>query len=81
MCPQTIRSDGQQADEAETTDEVQAVLAWHDGDARASIRTLLADLKETREQLALAEIMMGKGFSRGWKPSAGKETSDACNPV
>ncbi len=27
----------------EIQDEIQAALAWHDGDAEATIRTLLAD--------------------------------------
>ncbi|MDQ0323552.1 hypothetical protein QO002_005758 [Pararhizobium capsulatum DSM 1112] len=60
-------------------DEIASVLAWHDGDVRASIRTLLGDLKQAREQLAFAELIMGTGFSRGWKPSTGtaKEIDDA----
>ncbi|WP_075293334.1 hypothetical protein [Pararhizobium arenae] len=54
------------------------VLAWHNGDVRSSIRTLLGDLKEAREQLALAEMMMGTGYSRGWKPS-GSNVKDEDN--
>ena len=49
--------------------EVAAALAWHNGDAEATIRTLLADCKHLREQLALTEISMSLGFTRGWKPS------------
>lgn len=52
----------------EWLDEVAAALAWHDGDAEATIRTLLADCKHLREQLALAQIAMGMGFTRGWSP-------------
>ncbi|WP_050577395.1 hypothetical protein [Sinorhizobium arboris] len=50
-------------------DEVAAALAWHDGDVEATIRTLLADCKHLREQLALAEIAMSLGFTRGWRPA------------
>lgn len=49
-------------------DEVAAALAWHGCDAEATIRTLLADCKHLREQLALTEIAMSVGFSRGWVP-------------
>ncbi|WP_312367045.1 hypothetical protein [Ensifer sp.] len=56
-------------DEAEqTVDEFAAALGWHNGDAEATIRTLLADCKDLREQLALAEISMSLGFTRGWRP-------------
>ncbi|WP_457579216.1 hypothetical protein [Ensifer adhaerens] len=57
-------------EQAEVIDEVAAAIAWHDGDAQAAIRTLLADCKHLRQQLALAEISMSLGFTRGWRPSA-----------
>lgn len=50
-------------------DELAAALAWHNGDAIATIRTLLDDCRQLREQLALAEISMSIGFTRGWRPS------------
>ena len=31
--------------------DVEAVLAWHDGDARAAIETLLKDCRHLRQQL------------------------------
>ncbi|AWM28062.1 hypothetical protein [Sinorhizobium fredii] len=49
-------------------DEIASALAWHGGDAEATIRTLLADCKHLREQLALAQIAMSVGFTRGWSP-------------
>lgn len=49
-------------------DEVASALAWHGGDAEATIRTLLADCKHLREQLALAQTAMSVGFTRGWSP-------------
>ncbi|MQW90352.1 hypothetical protein [Sinorhizobium saheli] len=48
--------------------EVEAALAWHDEDPRATIATLLLDCKYLREQLALARIAMSIGFARGWAP-------------
>lgn len=51
-------------------DEVAAALAWHDGDVRATIRTLLGDCKHLREQLALAGGNMSVGYTRGWRPVA-----------
>ncbi len=52
----------------QTVDEFTAALAWHNGDAEATVRTLLADCRHLREQLALAEISMSLGFTRGWRP-------------
>jgi hypothetical protein len=79
VCPQVMSAETHKTIYAGPVDEIAAVLAWHSGDVRASIRTLLGDLKRAREQLALAELMMGTGYSRGWKPSTetSKETEDA----
>ncbi|EYR81442.1 MULTISPECIES: hypothetical protein [unclassified Shinella] len=49
-------------------DAVCAALAWHDGDAHATIATLLADCAHLRRQLALTRSAMGRGFVRGWEP-------------
>lgn len=49
-------------------DAVCAALAWHDGDARATIATLLADCAHLQRQLALTRSAMGRGFVRGWEP-------------
>ncbi|OWO94646.1 hypothetical protein B5E41_12930 [Rhizobium esperanzae] len=48
--------------------EVEAVLAWHDDDAKAAIRSLLDDCRHLRRQLALAESVMSRGMARGWTP-------------
>ncbi|RXT21169.1 hypothetical protein B5P46_23520 [Rhizobium leguminosarum] len=48
--------------------EVEAVLAWHDDNAKAAIRSLLDDCKHLRQQLALAESVMSRGMARGWVP-------------
>jgi len=57
-------------DKTEAIDEVAAAMAWHGGDAQATIRTLLADCRHLREQLALVETTMSVGFARGWRPSS-----------
>lgn len=56
----------------ETTDpdDLAAALSWHDGDPIATIRTLLDDCRLLRERLALAEISISIGFTRGWRPSS-----------
>lgn len=48
--------------------EIEAVLAYHDADARAAIGTLLDDIRHLRRQLALAEGAMSRGMTRGWRP-------------
>ncbi|AGA07327.1 hypothetical protein CN151_23475 [Sinorhizobium meliloti] len=58
----------------EHLDDVAAALGWHGGDAEATIRTLLADCKHLREQLALAEIALSVGFTRGWRPTCDRST-------
>lgn len=49
--------------------EVEVVLAWHEGDARQAIRTLLDDCRHLKLQLALTEGAMSHGMTRGWLPS------------
>ena len=49
--------------------DIEAVLAWHDGDARAAIETLLKDCRHLRKQLALTEASSSAGFTRGWRPT------------
>jgi len=51
-------------------DPVDHIIAWHDGDSRAAIETLMEDIQHLRLQLALATAAMGTGFTRGWKPDA-----------
>ncbi|GMB82876.1 hypothetical protein NN6n1_36590 [Shinella zoogloeoides] len=53
--------------------EIDAALAWHDGDARAAIATLLADCAYLRWQLELARRAMSSGFARGWQPGSERE--------
>ena len=56
-------------------DPVDHIIAWHDGDIRAAIETLMEDIQHLRLQLALATAAMGKGFTRGWKPDADRDVT------
>ncbi|MBY3513047.1 hypothetical protein HFN76_12485 [Rhizobium laguerreae] len=47
--------------------ELDEVVAFHDGDMRAAIGTLLDDIRHLRQQLALAEGAMSRGMTRGWR--------------
>lgn len=55
--------------EPDVDDDVEMVLAWHQGDARAAIATLLQDCGHLRKQLQVTETAMSTGFTRGWRPS------------
>ena len=52
-----------------TADPVAHLVAWHDGDHRAAIETLLEDVAHLRMQLALATAAMSAGYTRGWMPN------------
>lgn len=56
--------------------EVEAVLSWHDEDAKAAIATLLQDCRHLRGQLALAEGAISRGMVRGWRPSFERPSID-----
>lgn len=58
-----------QAPETFPEDPVDAALAWHQGDPRATIATLIEDCRHLRQQLALTEGAMSRGMTRGWRPS------------
>lgn len=45
--------------------DIDAGLAWHDGDARAAIETLLKDCRHLRQQPVLKEASSSAGFTRG----------------
>lgn len=62
----------------ETTSEIDEALAWHDGDARATVATLLADCAYLRWQLELAGRAMSAGFARGWRPCSDRDRNGGC---
>ncbi|WP_412063945.1 hypothetical protein [Rhizobium sp. SYY.PMSO] len=49
-------------------DPVDAALALYGGDARATIAAALDMLQFVRGQLALTEVAMSHGFTRGFRP-------------
>jgi hypothetical protein len=53
---------------SEELDAVEEAISWHDGDARATIATLLQDCAFLREQLLLASSAISHGMTRGWLP-------------
>lgn len=58
----------EEAAQDEGIDEVGAALAWHEGDARRTVATLLDDIRHLKTQLILLEGASSKGFTRGWRP-------------
>ena len=54
-------------------DPIDQALAYHDGDVRATISTLLADCGYLRQQLVLAKACISKGLTRGWSPELERE--------
>lgn len=66
-------SAAQQIEQDPQVNEVEAALAFHGGNAEATIETLLADLRHLKLQLALAEGAMSRGMTRGWNPSYERE--------
>lgn len=58
---------------AEPSSEINDALAWHDGDARTTIATLLADCRLLRKQIELADQVTSRGFTRGWRLSSDRD--------
>lgn len=56
--------------EKQTTlrEEAAEILALHDGNALEALRTLIAERDAVEERLAIATLVMGRGFTRGWRP-------------
>jgi hypothetical protein len=52
-------------------DEIEEALAYHQGDARATIAALLAERDFLLREIEYASLAMSYGFARGWKPGTG----------
>jgi hypothetical protein len=65
-------------------DEIAAALAFDDGDTRAAVKTVLGDIKFLMQELAVTQIGMSIGFTRGWQPNfernAAEENAHAEKP-
>ncbi|MBB4214623.1 hypothetical protein FHT79_001778 [Rhizobium sp. BK212] len=59
-------------------DQVDAAMAWHGGDPRATIEALLKDRGRLCEQLVVARACISKGYTRGWLPGTEFETAEEC---
>nr|WP_278388388.1 hypothetical protein [Brucella intermedia] len=53
----------------EYEDEIDLVLNYHKGDARAAIESLLKDRDFLVKEIEYASLAMSMGFARGWKPT------------
>ena len=59
--------------ENEYDDEIEWVLAYHKGDVRAAIATLLKDRDFLIKEIEYASLAMSMGFARSWKPTVFSE--------
>jgi len=50
------------------TDEAENILALHQGDALEALRTVIAERDAIEERLRIANLVMGRGYTRGWRP-------------
>lgn len=57
------------AEENEYDDEIELVLAYHNGNVRDAIKTLLKDRDFLIKEIEYASLAMSMGFARGWKPT------------
>ncbi|MDM9627839.1 hypothetical protein QTL95_18265 [Rhizobium sp. S152] len=62
--------------DSEGRGDVDAALAWHDDDARATIATLLLDCAHLRGQLDMASRCLSRGLTRGWRPELDRTVDD-----
>lgn len=54
--------------EHDKPDEAFEVLALHQWDALEALRTVLAERDAVEEKLRIARVVMGRGYTRGWRP-------------
>ncbi|MDO9417161.1 hypothetical protein [Pararhizobium sp.] len=47
--------------------EAEKILELHGGDGAEAVMTLLVELDALQDRLQIANIAMGRGFTRGWK--------------
>ncbi|WP_421362202.1 hypothetical protein [Agrobacterium rosae] len=53
-------------------DVADYILACHDGNAKAAIEAMQEEIEHLQHQLSLAVVAMGRGYTRGWVPSEGR---------
>jgi hypothetical protein len=52
----------------EYDDDVERLIAEHNGDVHAAIAVLLSERRFLIKELEYASLAMGYGFARGWRP-------------
>ena len=55
----------------DTAWEVEAELAFHDGDPKAAIAALIEERRRLHRKLGLATAACSIGYTRGWRPLFG----------
>lgn len=50
-------------------DEIDDILAYYKGDARAALQALLDERHFLLREIEYASMAMSLGFARGWKPT------------
>lgn len=53
-------------------DVAEYILHCHDGNAKAAIEAMQEEIEHLQHQLSLAVVAMGRGYTRGWVPSEGR---------
>ncbi|MDQ0323975.1 hypothetical protein QO002_006182 [Pararhizobium capsulatum DSM 1112] len=77
MRPKTMSVETHEVIYSGPVDEVSAAIAEHNGDFRETVRSLLLRERTLLERLSFAEGCMGRGFTRGWKPS--EQVEEPCD--
>ena len=67
---QEIKTMRRRVDEADVADYI---LDCHDGDAKAAIEAMQDEIEHLQNQLKIAVVAMGKGYTRGWTPSGERD--------
>ncbi len=72
----TIGADAYDIQYSGPVDEIAAALAFHHGDVRATIGTLVRGIRFLQQQLAITQIGLSVGFTRGWQPSYERDATE-----
>lgn len=54
--------------QSQSREEAAEILDLHNGNALEALRTLIAERDAVEERLAIAALVMGRGYTRGWRP-------------
>ncbi|WP_181013820.1 hypothetical protein [Agrobacterium rosae] len=54
-------------------DVAEYILHCHNGNAKAAIEAMQEEIEHLQHQLSLAVVAMGRGYTRGWVPSEGRD--------